>query len=1092
MSSKPPREEIVELTRLMQDNKLAVFVGAGCSAPAIPTGEQLTAQLKRSLYAKTHRIATSKEPSGKKLEVWWNRYRGSRSRRLSDYSLAMLKTVPRPADRRTFFESLMDGAWPTEAQFLLAQLVAEGLIREVYTTNFDRFIEIATALLAPEDPPLVVTHDASLEVGTNPRSVIIKLHGDFHETDLANLPGEMRAKYTRNMRQKLSRLLSERALLVVGYGGDNSVLRILRQIIERGGCERGLYWAQRRGSLIRPGVRYLLSIAAKKGIVARQLVIEDAKALFAQLHEALRLRRLPLPEDLLQPGVKAYASQEFLNWLMSFCSRYRTRGPAPRFGFDAARQFDRELLPTVLSKQIGESLASGKRLIFVWGPAGVGKSCAIAKALVEENLADRALWFRPFQVGTVPGFQLRSDIARFLRSQGTRTERSIDANCKLLGANKCVLVFVDVGRRNGTAEVRRDFWEYALGYVILYSLDAGAIILMSSEIDPDILLPRLSEDGIKLADELQLRLHQFGAILRAQQSDPALVANITGRGPEIVADAASTNALIAKCEVLTSVYRSRQILEPANSAGTGDPNQRLRELVGRWKATLPRQTYELLVGLSLLRRPEDEAGLEVLLGGRTVARGLPVALSLRLVERSGRDGGYFFLHPRLRSVLQAVASAECATVRRRLPRRLLMLSHRKHDYRNVLDAEDLLFQAGQYAPAYSCLHLLWDGLVTDRYGRGFLASTILDFLHAPIFSDLTVEHKMQAFADAALLATIELQRCKEDRGDLRTLVLLVRALASTCITTCQGSDDLLVAQRALLATTQLEQSKEGHLGVQIDEGLIRALASSFTNMRRAPDELFLANLTYAANDLTTAIALLAAALNKAPKRPLNPKIARRRALMYARLGAMYDAARRQISPEQPIPRKDVAAAFRKGMNNPHAGTYPLKAQSKGLNRIRELTTRMIACYREAESLSQVAGDHGFAALMSDNILGYAVECREFETARNICESIKQRMYTRGPAERGRFYRNLFRMALERSEWRKAVVYFCLAYDAFSEETWLLGLAVTYEVLLAFLKRFPPGLIDASLIATLRQRAEDYASESPKAGPSSEFDKTGGP
>ncbi|MBI3664321.1 MAG: SIR2 family protein [Acidobacteria bacterium] len=1041
-------EETGELIRMLQEGKLAVFVGAGCSAPTIPTGEQLTAQLKRDLFKQIHRLVTRAEPSGEKVEGWWKRYRQSCSRKLSDYSLAMLRTFPHPTERRAFFESLMDGAWPTEAQFLLAQLVGEGLIREVYTTNFDRFIEVATALLAPEDPPLVVTHDASLEVGTKPRTVVIKLHGDFHETDLANLPAEIRAKYTKNMRGKLSRLLSERALLVVGYGGDNSVLRILSDTIVRGGCQHGLYWAQRRGSPVRPGVRRLLSLAAKRGIIARQLVIEDAKALFAQLHEALHLRRLPLPEDLFHSEVSAHPSQEFLNWLVSFCSRYRTRGPAPRFGFDAARQFDRELVPTVLSKQIGERLASGKQLIFVWGPAGVGKSCAIAKALAGENLAEHALWFRPFQIGTVPGFQMRSDITRFLRSQGVRTERNIDENSKLLGVNKCGLVFVDVARHNGTAEVRREFWEYALGYVILYCLDAGAVVLMTSEIDPDLLLPRLAADGVELARELQRRLHHFGAIVHAQQSDPVLLASITGRSPEMVADAASTNALIAKCEAATPAHHSPRIVKPANSPATViGPNRHLRQLVERWKAMLPREAYELLVGLSLLRRPEDEVGLEVLLGGRTVAGGLPVALSLRLVERSGRNGEYFFLHHRLRSMLQAVASADCESTRRLLPRRLLMLSQRRHDYRNVLDAEDLLFQSGRYTLAYGCLHLLWDGLVNDPYGRRFLASTIVDFLQTPILPHLTAEHKMQAFGDVALLATIELQ-----------------------------------------------QSKEGQIDVQLNSALIRALASIFFGMRGKPTGLALANLAYAANDLTTAISLLVTALNKASGRRMDRKTARSRALMYARLGAMYRAVRDQVSPSEPIRRKDMAAAFRKGMEDPSASIKFSKPRSEASNRMQvllDLTRRIVACCREAENQSQIAGDSDFAALMSDNLLSYAIECGEFKTAQNICESIKKRMYTCGPAERGRFYRNLFLLALERGQWQRAVVYFCLAYDAFSADTYLFGLSVTYQVLLAFLKKFPPELIDASFAAMLRQRVEEYASESPRPGPPPQFDKAAG-
>jgi hypothetical protein len=80
MSCTVASEQIVKLAALVRERKLAVFVGAGCSCPEIPTGEQLTARFKHDLYIRTHRLQNKVHVPEETIAAWWRRYRRSRYR----------------------------------------------------------------------------------------------------------------------------------------------------------------------------------------------------------------------------------------------------------------------------------------------------------------------------------------------------------------------------------------------------------------------------------------------------------------------------------------------------------------------------------------------------------------------------------------------------------------------------------------------------------------------------------------------------------------------------------------------------------------------------------------------------------------------------------------------------------------------------------------------------------------------------------------------------------------------------------------------------------------------------------------------------
>ena len=121
----------------------AVLVGSGVSSGAkIPTGWEVTLDLIRKL-ARLHREECDPDPEG------W--YRGKFNKE-ADYSEILDNLAKTPAER----QQLLRGYWepnsserengdkqPTAAHRAIASLSANGFVRVILTTNFDRLVEIA-------------------------------------------------------------------------------------------------------------------------------------------------------------------------------------------------------------------------------------------------------------------------------------------------------------------------------------------------------------------------------------------------------------------------------------------------------------------------------------------------------------------------------------------------------------------------------------------------------------------------------------------------------------------------------------------------------------------------------------------------------------------------------------------------------------------------------------------------------------------------------------------------------------------------------------------------------------------------------------
>lgn len=212
----------------MHDGKgiYALLLGSGVSrAAGIPTGWEVILDLIRKI---AHLQGEDCEPD----PVNW--YQGKFGT-YPDYSRLLEMLAGSPTERarllRTYFdpneEEREQGLkMPTEAHKAIAELVANGYVRVILTTNFDRLLEQALENMGVT-PTVISTPDAAEGAVplTHAPCTIIKVHGDYLDTRVKNTPEELE-QFDERINGLLDRIFDEFGLIVCGWSAEwDSALR---------------------------------------------------------------------------------------------------------------------------------------------------------------------------------------------------------------------------------------------------------------------------------------------------------------------------------------------------------------------------------------------------------------------------------------------------------------------------------------------------------------------------------------------------------------------------------------------------------------------------------------------------------------------------------------------------------------------------------------------------------------------------------------------------------------------------------------------------------------------------------------------------
>jgi tetratricopeptide (TPR) repeat protein len=150
-------------------------------------------------------------------------------------------------DRQREIERLCEGGFPSFGYAVLAGLMAVdgGRFSIVLTTNFDDLVADALYLFTAARP-LVIHHEslANFIRPTRTRPLVVKLHGD-HRLSPQNTSQET-ARLKGEIEKQIRTLLHDRALVFLGYGGNDYGIKEMLEGLPPEALPLGVYWLSRR------------------------------------------------------------------------------------------------------------------------------------------------------------------------------------------------------------------------------------------------------------------------------------------------------------------------------------------------------------------------------------------------------------------------------------------------------------------------------------------------------------------------------------------------------------------------------------------------------------------------------------------------------------------------------------------------------------------------------------------------------------------------------------------------------------------------------------------------------------------------------
>ncbi|WP_162924602.1 SIR2 family protein [Rubrobacter indicoceani] len=221
----------------------ALLLGSGVSrAAGVPTGWEVTLDLVRKLAAAEGQ--DTDDP-----ETWYR----ERFDQAPNYSEVVNALAPTRDERRALLQGYFEPnehereegkKVPTDAHRAVARLCAEGHVRVILTTNFDRLLE--RALEAENVSPVVIDTPDAVE-GAPPLQhsgcTVVKIHGDYLDTRIKNTPEELK-EYDPRVNTLLERIFDEYGLVICGWSGtyDTALVDALKRV----GSRRYMaYWVSR-------------------------------------------------------------------------------------------------------------------------------------------------------------------------------------------------------------------------------------------------------------------------------------------------------------------------------------------------------------------------------------------------------------------------------------------------------------------------------------------------------------------------------------------------------------------------------------------------------------------------------------------------------------------------------------------------------------------------------------------------------------------------------------------------------------------------------------------------------------------------------
>lgn len=274
----------------------AWFLGAGASrAAGLPTATDILWDMKRRYYCREeNQEITRQDVQNPAVADRIQSFMDSRGfpphGAANEYSTYFERMFGQDKERqRRYLRAILAEEHVTLSvgNRVLGALLASGLCRAAFTTNFDTVVERAMAEVA--GATLSAYHlegsSAAVQALNNEEfPLYCKLHGDFRYDSLKNLPDDL-ATQNAKLSECLINAGNRFGFVVAGYSGrDESIMGLFRSVLtSHNPFPHGLFWLGMKGSHALPAVSSLLEDARTRGGTAELIEIETFDALMLRL-----------------------------------------------------------------------------------------------------------------------------------------------------------------------------------------------------------------------------------------------------------------------------------------------------------------------------------------------------------------------------------------------------------------------------------------------------------------------------------------------------------------------------------------------------------------------------------------------------------------------------------------------------------------------------------------------------------------------------------------------------------------------------------------------------------------------------------------
>ncbi len=266
-------DALIRSIGIQRTRPVALFLGAGASVSSgVPSAQKCIWEWKRQIFltnnpgleaqfAELSLIGVQRQ-----IQTWLDAQGGYPAEGSEEeYGYYIAQCFPIADDRRAFFQEKIRSAKPHAGYHLLSHLAGAGLVRSVWSTNFDSLTARAAAQypITPIEVGIDCQDRAIRPVGAN-ELLCVSLHGDYRYDALKNTPDELQ-RQEQSLRQSLISEIADTSLIVCGYSGrDRSIMESLAEGYSTSGAGT-LYWCGYGDSDLPPAVRALIRHARDHG-----------------------------------------------------------------------------------------------------------------------------------------------------------------------------------------------------------------------------------------------------------------------------------------------------------------------------------------------------------------------------------------------------------------------------------------------------------------------------------------------------------------------------------------------------------------------------------------------------------------------------------------------------------------------------------------------------------------------------------------------------------------------------------------------------------------------------------------------------------